>query len=122
MSFETRDDLLDHMNAHMIIQAGLRRFSCPVCDKTFTRKYHLERHKTNDHGAASHPQKCPLCGRMLKNVHSLTCHMHAYHNPNDSGNMHICDLCFKGFSHVFQLRRHWRRVHNSQNILNIQSE
>ena len=109
-SLKHRDILLEHIKKHLLRLEGLQ-FPCLECGKTFPLKKGLREHKRNVHGPAAHPQKCPKCGRMLKNANSLQLHTRVYHNPKFKRRESVCMICGKKFLMELYLNAHLRKVH-----------
>lgn len=77
------------------------KISCENCGKTFTRKYHLERHllhtsccpeiKTKDH------LSCEVCGKSFTRVDNLRMHLRAHLGVKSRSRLFECSYCEKSF-------------------------
>ncbi|CAO1429178.1 unnamed protein product [Diamesa hyperborea] len=77
------------------------KISCENCGKTFTRKYHLERHllhtsccpetKTKDH------LSCEVCGKSFTRVDNLRMHLRAHLGVKSRTRTFECSYCEKSF-------------------------
>lgn len=64
----------DFNNHFMFLQSRLkRRFSCHMCEKSYTDRRHLRSHLFSSHGCGE-PLKCRDCGQVFKWRVSLTTH------------------------------------------------
>ena len=61
----------------LILESG-KEFICQECGKVFNDRSNCRRHVRAVHFAEI-PEKCPICGNVLKNKNSLSCHIRMYH-------------------------------------------
>lgn len=95
-------------------------FRCQLCNKGFTRKYHMQRHvrlHTRGPVPKAHlldwtrrPYACGVCKMGFTRQHHLTRHMliHTGERP------HSCHICGKAFRRFTNLSLHVRTVHGSE--------
>ncbi|XP_031618752.1 zinc finger protein 271-like [Contarinia nasturtii] len=106
-----------HMNLHL----GIKPYACDQCDKAFTDKRHLNKHKKshlpithelNDYlevdGVKTilteHQLKllvCPICNKRFYTISGLKCHVKVHETPKFK-----CKICDKVFSDVSNYKRH----------------
>jgi len=55
-----------------------KEFICQECGKIFNDRSNCRRHIKAVH-LTEIPEKCPICGNVLKNKNSLSCHIRMYH-------------------------------------------
>merc|ERR1719420_1950167 len=75
-------------------------YSCDQCDKTFTKKSSITRHKYEH--SDLRPHKCTECDKAFKHKHHLTEHkrLHSGEKPFQ------CPKCHKRFSHSGSYSQH----------------
>lgn len=87
-------------------------FHCESCDKTFGRKYDLQRHNRNFHVTENNVHNCQVCDMQFATKTSLDRHTISIHqNPQ-----HKCKTCEKMFKRKDTLQRHIKNVHNTEYI------
>lgn len=57
---------------------------CPVCHKTFSRAWSLQRHMTDRHFYVPQHLECDICGRTYRSRNSLISHKSQYHGAGVS--------------------------------------
>ena len=85
-----------------------KQFQCDSCNKKFTRKHDLFRHKIRHTNELKH--KCDVCGKNFLDVPTLNRHQRIHSNERP----YVCKLCDKGFNDPSTLRQHYQRVHGVQ--------
>src|SRR5574343_499053 len=58
------------------------RFKCQDCNKSFTRRFTLQRHLQRYHINNDIIEKCVLCGQLFNNITILNKHYRKYHKPS----------------------------------------
>lgn len=61
------------------------RLKCSICDKSFTKKYHLNEHQRKIHKYDPYPTKsftCSFCNKKYSSNKSLLAHTQKFHNTN----------------------------------------
>lgn len=75
--------------------------ACETCGKTFTRKYHLERHLTHTQCNPGHIQReefsCEVCGKVFTRVDNLRMHLRAHLGVKTRTRDFQCPYCTKSF-------------------------
>ncbi|XP_073404181.1 uncharacterized protein [Dendrobates tinctorius] len=83
-------------------QTGEKQFSCPTCQKCYTRKSNLVNHQKSHSGEP--PYSCSECGKCYNNKSSLVIHqrIHTGETP------YSCSQCGKGYRKRSHLVMHQR--------------
>ena len=85
-----------------------KKYSCPYCDKEFTRTDNLERHLENGCRKSlkegSKTMACPKCNKEFSRSDSLK-----RHQRKDCMKSHKCPKCAKTFKHPNNLEKHFNR-------------
>lgn len=84
-------------------------FTCPQCEKGFTRKDALETHLLTHTGERRHT--CHTCGMRFARLGDMNRHHSIVH---DRQYPHYCPHCGKGLSSVGNLRKHLRTQHQKE--------
>lgn len=83
-------------------------FICSVCEKRFTKKYHVDRHMLIHTG--ERPHKCHDCGRCFNNKSNLMSHIQLVHKKLSP---YQCDMCQETFKRKKKLLEHIGEIHVS---------
>lgn len=74
---------------------------CPTCQKTFTRKYHLERHLVHTPCNPGNIQKeefsCEVCKKAFSRIDNLRMHLRAHLGQKSRSRDFQCPYCEKSF-------------------------
>ncbi|KAM8967158.1 zinc finger protein 438 [Pelodytes ibericus] len=83
--------------------------SCPVCDRSFQFKHHLQDH-LNTH-TNRRPYHCRLCRKAYVHSGSLNTHMKHHHGESRLKKLMCCEFCAKVFGHIRVYFGHLKEVH-----------
>ena len=91
-----------------------RKFACDVCNKTFSLKSSLGKHKTAIHGSKESKKfKCLVCGKAFNFKDRLKTHLKYVHSKvRPIACKFECEHCQKRFSSKGSLQRHYE-VHGT---------
>ena len=110
----------------MVLLISCKTYTCEICDKSYTRRGHLNEHMKR------HPEQlkvetkieegeilierffCDTCGKSFKRQSHLKDHMKK-HEANFV-NVNVCDICSKSFVSKHRLLTH-KRIHTGEMLL-----
>ncbi|XP_037040901.1 zinc finger protein 84-like isoform X2 [Bradysia coprophila] len=104
------DSHVDKMHATEMTKEKTKTFTCEICERTFFRAEHLERHK-KIHIPAEKKFSCDLCKKKFNRKDNLKSHMRVHKEDKDKedGDKHLCVYCGRSFSNSSNLIVHMRR-------------
>lgn len=81
---------------HAVSHTGEKVHGCDLCNKSFSRKDNLHKHRKT-HGVAG-PYVCETCGKSFVVKHYYLMHKtsHSTSDIPDDQLPYRCDICFKG--------------------------
>ena len=87
-------------------------FHCSICQRSFTRKFDLQRHQTRVH-QGSYKFQCETCGQGFMDTHALKVHGDNEHSGTGENSKYVfrCDTCKVSFTRKYDLQRHEIRIH-----------
>ena len=110
---------LHHLQIHTEGVHLLKRWKCDDCEKDFSTKAGLTKHKATIHCNETQGKiPCTLCGSTFTRKDSHRKHMREFHE--NEAKEHSCQFCNKSFSIVRYLKAHERQKHGSQKIFQCQ--
>ncbi|XP_055629990.1 zinc finger protein 420-like [Toxorhynchites rutilus septentrionalis] len=110
LTFRDAERIVEHEFKHTL--PGI--MTCTLCNRIFKHLKNLQCHMKN-HGKASIPFMCDICGKTFTQKGTLTIHtrLHTGERP------YTCQLCQKGFVDKNEMRRHYNMHFNPQSKLYI---
>ncbi|XP_063983879.1 zinc finger protein 62 homolog [Diachasmimorpha longicaudata] len=135
--FETVELVNQHMkDVHDVPLKAKRFYTCPHCDRKFTRRSIMEDHKNTHSGKT--PQTCPICHKKFRTYAARWAHFQRHgsdgffcdycqkkfinkrhlkthimgHRPSEEW-PYICEICGARFPQIFRLTNH-RRKHTGE--------
>lgn len=106
-----RGSMREHLDRHN----NTGKFSCPICDKTFSRESAMEKHIRTHTG--ERPFKCTLCAKAYKQQVHLNEHMRSHTGIRP----YICRLCGFSLASKSLLTRHLK-THGVKKPVDIAQE
>lgn len=109
--YSTRKSLDVHLKTHQPENLK-KRFSCPLCSKTFSVQANSKRHLLSH--TLEKPNKCEICGKSFQFKYKLTRHnIQAHINAKVRPGSYPCGVkeCNASFKIESRLRRHTEQVH-----------
>lgn len=105
-SFDSKEGLIEHMAIHPLTKP----YSCKVCNKDFTRRYHLDRHlmQTGCDGPPRNSYKCQVCEKVFARKDNLRVHLRAHAGQVKKKKIFGCTYCGKEFQGHALLAVHMR--------------
>jgi hypothetical protein len=101
----TSTEFKQHVMSHMIDESGNKKYTCPVCDKSFSAKFSLTRHMLIHNSVK--PYECSICDRTFSDRSNLM-----KHEQRHSGlRPYACDLCKTTYADNSYLLKHVRNFH-----------
>ncbi|CAG0896379.1 unnamed protein product, partial [Cyprideis torosa] len=87
-------------------------FSCPICNRSFSKEERLRAHQRTAHEGPSSdlPFRCPTCLKGYRKEEKLRNHFLICQEIS-GGRAFVCDVCSKGFAKQDKLARH-RKIHS----------
>ncbi|KAJ6647300.1 Protein suppressor of hairy wing, partial [Pseudolycoriella hygida] len=95
------------LDLHMLSHSTGKPYSCQVCGRDFTRKYHLDRHKkfskcSSSSTASSAPKNksnltCQVCSRVFTRIDNLREHLRGHMGQPTRRKDYQCPYCDKSF-------------------------
>lgn len=121
---------MEELARHEVSGHESKGFQCHVCDKVFTRKYHLDRHMhltacsgkpppgeslLIQHTAHTNPtaHPCDICGKVYTRLDNLREHQRVHAGEVTRRKKHQCPQCNKTFHGASLLKIH-ERTHSGQ--------
>ncbi|XP_041983767.1 zinc finger protein 62 homolog isoform X2 [Aricia agestis] len=99
------------LREHMAWHEDVKRHRCDVCDKTFSTKYQLGKHRLK-HGSQPLPTyPCPHCERTFSSPANRARHVKTVHERSVRFECKICD---KEFTTMESMRNHIDHVHHKK--------
>ncbi|XP_055370789.1 myoneurin-like [Condylostylus longicornis] len=98
-----------NLKRHKETHSGDRKFTCQLCNKSFTQKSSLQRHHLTHTG--ERPFKCDVCDKRFSQSNILKFHM-TLHGKEKTYN---CSICPYRFIRPENLANHMREKHSSGN-------
>ena len=81
---------------------------CEYCDKSYTRRAHLDRHINSEHESYNDIYICPHCPQSFVGWDKYMRHMKVHSDKKP----HSCEICLKKFSRKEHLKRHMENKHS----------
>uniref|UniRef100_A0ABD2XNV8 C2H2-type domain-containing protein n=1 Tax=Trichogramma kaykai TaxID=54128 RepID=A0ABD2XNV8_9HYME len=105
--------LQDNLSEHKLGVLSSKTHVCDVCQKDFTRKSNLLRHKNTIHNKKK-DYEYNSCEQKFGREHYLPLQQKTVHEVHDGQKNYACDKCEKKFGHKHHLIKHKKTVHEGR--------
>ena len=118
---ENFKDVLDYLDIKFkpikkTISRQIVKFSCRICDKSFSLKKLLARHNRTFH--SDNPNKCALCGKLCRNPSEMRIHLRVHTKERP----YKCSHCPKTYTQMSHLNEHLNSLHfGKEDIIEAQN-
>lgn len=114
------NSLKDHKETH---QADRKRYSCPLCQKTFLGTKALDNHIKVVHEKCK-PYTCDFCGKSFPAKRSRDQHKQLVHEKDLIEKDFLCSKCGKAFYSESKLKRHLEEGNECRDVAspNVQAD
>ena len=100
------DNLLKE-SISIVMDEGMKKFSCNICNNLFTKKQSAKSHIITIHQGRK-DYICSQCNKALGSSSSLLKHIRAVHEGQKA---YACDLCEKKYAYLGELKQHKLKIH-----------
>lgn len=101
----TSTEFKQHVMSHMVDESGDKKYTCPVCDKSFSAKFSLRRHMLIHNSVK--PFECSFCNRTFSDKSNLMKHERRHSGVRP----YACHLCKTSYADNSYLLKHVRNCH-----------
>ena len=103
---------ISNLNRHMKLHNNIREFSCSLCSRDFTQRVHRDKHMMIHFRKSNQCPKCETVYTKLKYFNNHVTNVCFAINPKPLHSAVMCPLCKHGVRDLSRLRSHLNNVHN----------
>ncbi|CAJ0573025.1 unnamed protein product, partial [Mesorhabditis spiculigera] len=93
--------------ARRVSEPAKTQLSCPICQKTFARRYDLDRHMKSHTGEKAFG--CGRCGQRFSTSYHYNDHLSRHGEEDNGARAFACTLCAKTYAAASSLKTHMRK-------------